>query len=263
MSSGNDTAPFLVTTSWDDGHPADVRLAELLAKHGAAGTFYVPNVNVEGRPVMCPAEIRVVAQLVDIGGHTRDHVSLVRLPLKDAAQQVATNKMWLEDLLGREVCCFAYVRGHHNRSVRRLVRDAGFRYARTGANLFDTPGADCHRMLTTLQFYPHEHAVYLRNYLSGGLGLRRLALLRVLLRGRGFRELLGRAAEFCHARGGCLHVWGHSWELNEYDLWDELDCFLANLSRLKAHFVTNEALWRHRATLAVPNPTLAVPGFVS
>src|SRR5688500_11915407 len=41
----------IVTTSWDDGHPLDIRLAEMLARHGVAGTFYVP-LRYEGVPVM-------------------------------------------------------------------------------------------------------------------------------------------------------------------------------------------------------------------
>ena len=28
-----------ITTSWDDGHPLDFRVAELLAKYGLPGTF--------------------------------------------------------------------------------------------------------------------------------------------------------------------------------------------------------------------------------
>jgi len=35
-------SPTYITTSWDDGHPMDLRVAALLAKYGIAGTFYVP-----------------------------------------------------------------------------------------------------------------------------------------------------------------------------------------------------------------------------
>ncbi len=31
-----------ITTSWDDGHPLDFRVAELLSKYGLRGTFYIP-----------------------------------------------------------------------------------------------------------------------------------------------------------------------------------------------------------------------------
>ena len=210
------TAPLLVTTSWDDGHPADLRLAELLAKHGASGTFYVPNMNVEGRPVMQRAEIRDLGQHQEIGGHTRDHVSLIRLAPTAAAQQVIFNKHWLEDLLGHEVICFAYVRGHHNRDIRHLVQCAGFRYARTVANLTDAAGSDRYRIPTTMQFFPHSTDTYIRNYLSGGSGLRRLALLRAILGKPRLLDRLYRVAELSLRRGGCFHLWGHSWELNEY-----------------------------------------------
>jgi hypothetical protein len=35
------TFPCL-TTSWDDGHPLDFRVADLLSKYGLTGTFYIP-----------------------------------------------------------------------------------------------------------------------------------------------------------------------------------------------------------------------------
>jgi peptidoglycan/xylan/chitin deacetylase (PgdA/CDA1 family) len=243
VPNGGNPSALLVTTSWDDGHPSDLRLADLLAKHEASGTFYIPNLNVEGRPVMQPTEIRCLGQHLEIGGHTRDHVSLTQLAPHEAAQQVIFNKHWLEDLWGREVVCFAYVRGQHNRATRRVVRNAGFRYARTVTNLSDAAGRDCYQMPTTLQFFPHSDDIYIRNYLSGGSGLRRLALLRTVLGKRTLLDRLYRAADLCLYRGGCFHIWGHSWELNEYDLWDEIDRLLAHLNALHAQFVTNRALW--------------------
>jgi hypothetical protein len=38
--------PAYITTSWDDGHPSDLRLADLLHKHSLRGTFYVPPENI-------------------------------------------------------------------------------------------------------------------------------------------------------------------------------------------------------------------------
>jgi hypothetical protein len=37
MSKAN--RPFVMTTSWDDGHPLDLQIAQLLSKSGLAGTF--------------------------------------------------------------------------------------------------------------------------------------------------------------------------------------------------------------------------------
>ncbi|MEA2737292.1 MAG: hypothetical protein QOH05_599 [Acetobacteraceae bacterium] len=263
MPNGSDRSTLLVTTSWDDGHPSDLRLADLLEKHEASGTFYIPNLNVEGRPVLRRSEIRGLGRHLEIGGHTRDHVSLTQLAPHEAAQQVIFNKHWLEDLWGQEVICFAYVRGHHNRAVRRLVRNAGFRYGRTVTNLSDGTGPDCYQIPTTMQFFPHSNDIYIRNYLSGGSGLRRLALLRAVLGKRGLLDRLYRAAELCRRRGGCFHIWGHSWELNEYNLWDELDRLLAHLRQMHAQFVTNRVLWSHRLAFDAAAAGAAVPEPVS
>ena len=39
----------IITTSWDDGHPLDFKLAELLNKYNLKGTFYIPRSNAEHR----------------------------------------------------------------------------------------------------------------------------------------------------------------------------------------------------------------------
>lgn len=37
----------IVTTSWDDGHPSDLKLAELLKRYDVPATFYIPIDNRE------------------------------------------------------------------------------------------------------------------------------------------------------------------------------------------------------------------------
>ena len=140
----------------------------MLAKHGVSGTFYVPNRNVEGRSVMLSSEVRQIGRCFEIGGHTYDHVSLVQISPDEAALQIGSNKAWLEALLGQEVSGFAYVRGHHNRTVRRLVRGPGFAMPERSGTCPPCDGDDPFRMPTTVQFFPHKRAVYLRNYLTGG-----------------------------------------------------------------------------------------------
>jgi hypothetical protein len=234
--------PLLVTTSWDDGHPSDLRVAALLEKHGLSGTFYVPCTNSEGRPVMRAAEIAELGRQFEIGGHTRDHVILTDLAPRLAADQILTNKQWLEDLLGQEICGFAYVRGLHNGNVRNMVDGVGYRYARTGKTLMGTPGSDRLRIQTTTQFFPHSSSVRIRNFVRRGLTRQRVAVLAALLSEGGLATRCARAAEACRHLGGYFHLWGHSWELDERDLWGELDCLFRRLRELDARFVTN-ATW--------------------
>jgi hypothetical protein len=233
--------PLLVTTSWDDGHPSDLRVADLLDKYGLSGTFYIPCTNSEGRPVMSSMKLVELGRRFEIGGHTRDHISLTEIAPHLAAKQILVNKHRLEDLLGREVCGFAYVRGRHNRIVRTLVEEAGYQYARTVKNLMSGPGLDRFKIPTTAQFFPHARSTYVRNYLSKGPTLERGTMLAAVLRKDGLASRCSRAAEISAYSGGYFHLWGHSWELDEHDLWGELDCLFGQLRKLDARFVSNAA----------------------
>ena len=119
---------MIVTTSWDDGYPADVRVADLLSKVGFSGTFYVPCRNSEGRTVMDAVSLRQLSQSFEIGGHTFDHVDL-----KD-------DEAFSSRAAGAERKEFSRTRAHGVRillprgsfdaSTQQIVRKAGFAYAR-------------------------------------------------------------------------------------------------------------------------------------
>jgi hypothetical protein len=36
----------------------------------------------------------------------------------------------------------------------------------------------------------------------------------------------------CVARQAVFHLWGHSWEIEEHNLWHDLDAFLAKVAQL-------------------------------
>jgi len=74
-----DPNPLFFTTSWDDGHPMDNRLAELLAKYDIQGTFYIPATNIEGRSTLTEKDIISLSSSFEIGGHTYSHIYLDKL----------------------------------------------------------------------------------------------------------------------------------------------------------------------------------------
>ena len=84
---------------------------------------------------------------------------------------------------------------------------------------------------TTTQLFAHSERTYLRNYLSGGPTLQRAAILWTMLVKNELATRLLSAAEACLHSGGYFHLWGHSWELDEHDLWDELDRFLGRYGK--------------------------------
>lgn len=227
-----------VTTSWDDGHPSDRRVADLLARHGLAGTFYVPTRNSEGRPVMTEAEVRALATGFEIGGHSVDHVVLTRLEPDELARQIGQNRAWLADALGRAPEGFCYVQGRYNAAVKRSVAEAGYRYARTTRNLTSDPGRDRFELSTTVQFYPHARTVYLRNF-ARRPALSRLPSLAVLLKGDGLERRVESLTSLCSEEDDCFHLWGHSWEIDDLGLWEALDRTLARIAATRPRSVTN------------------------
>ena len=154
---------MLVLTSWDDGHPLDMRVAELLSRYGLQGTFFVPIRNREGRQVMQNELLRELGRDFEIGGHTLTHRYPDGVGDEELAYEIFEGKRVLEDQLGRTVTGFCYVGGRFNAQVTHLVRTAGFTYARPVENLSFSLGHDRWRVPTTLQFYPHGFPVLVPN----------------------------------------------------------------------------------------------------
>ena len=50
------TLRVIVTTSWDDGHPLDLKVADILSEFGIQGTFYVAPYNRE-RAVLAASDL--------------------------------------------------------------------------------------------------------------------------------------------------------------------------------------------------------------
>jgi peptidoglycan/xylan/chitin deacetylase (PgdA/CDA1 family) len=216
-----------LTISVDDGHPLDLRVADLLDRHGLQATFYVPVVNDEGPPVMTAAQVRQLAQRFEIGSHTRSHRFLTTLDDAPARSQVVDGKHALEEWLGAPVQGFCYPGGRYWRRHVAMVRAAGFAYARTTQNLRLDAGSHPYRMPTTLQFYPHPRSVLARNLLSQGDPLTRLPGFMTAMSCRDWLERSYRLLAVAAARSGVFHLWLHTLDLERLGLWTALDCFLA------------------------------------
>lgn len=225
---------LIFTSSWDDGHPLDSRVADLLSSEGLRGTFFVPIRNSEGRPVLRAAELRSIAGGHEIGSHTLDHIYLTTLPPAQREQQIVRGKKGLEDLLGAPVDGFCYPGGAYDSRVKKLVIRAGFSYARTIENLRTDCGDSRFELPTTMQFYPHSRAVLMRNYLRHARYARRIGALLVSIRASSWTDRLRGLLEIAAMRGGVCHVWGHSWEIEELGLWDELRAFFRLVASLQA-----------------------------
>lgn len=237
---------FYITFSWDDGHPLDLRVAELMAKYGIAGTFYLPITNQEGLPVMSALQILELSHLAEIGSHTYSHCYLAGQDKNTIKREVTDGKAALEDILGRPIEGFCYPGGQNNQRVQEAVESAGFVYARTIENFRWDRNGDPFRLPTTLQFFPHTSMVYLCNYLSKGNWSSRQALFYQTL---GIPDLLSRCICILNYAGiqqepVVLHFWGHSYEIEEMaNGWALLETFFKYIHDTPSVKITNRQLF--------------------
>src|SRR4051794_28221498 len=153
------------TTSWDDGHPADLRVAEMLARHGLAGTFYIPRRIESG--VMTDAQIRELAQRFEIGAHTINHVFLNGADDATARSEIVDSKKWVRDVTGNDCTMFCPPGGKFPSRHAHFVRDAGYVGVRTVEFMsLDAPRRRADGFLempTTLQAFDHPAWNYAKN----------------------------------------------------------------------------------------------------
>ncbi len=213
----------IVTTSWDDGHPCDLRLAEALAKNGLPATFYVPMFGECGKPVLDAAVLRTfVKQGFEIGAHTVTHQVLPTLDSNGLLREIGGSKQLMEDQLGEEVRMFCYPCGRYDGRVIGSVRQSGFAGARTTRMFSHSLDFERFEMPTSLQAYPHPPLNYLKN-----LGKRKdlPGLARYFSkysRSRSWVDMGKVMFDDVLREGGIWHLYGHSWELEELGLWDQL-----------------------------------------
>jgi peptidoglycan-N-acetylglucosamine deacetylase len=222
-----------VTTSWDDGHPLDLRLAELLAAHGVRGTFYVPR--SAARETMSAAQLRRISAFFEIGAHTLHDVVLTLTTDRQAWQEIAGSKSWVEDITGLPCRMFCPPKGKYSARHIQMIREAGYLGVRSVEMLsldFPRPTGGLALMPTSAQAFPHGPLALARN------ALKRKAfenLWRLVVQGRmiAWPKLASSLFRRCLERGGVFHLWGHSWELQETGQWQHLDDTL----QLMSHFV--------------------------
>jgi len=236
-----------VTVSVDDGHPTDLKTADLLKKYGLKATFYVPANNPE-REVMPPALLREISSAFELGGHTTNHVPLPALPEDKARAEIVDGKKWLDDLTGKLSLAFCYPKGKFNRSVAQLVKQAGFAGARTCLfNLHEFP-QDPFSWGVSTQAYSHSHTVQMRHALLEGNFSGAWNYWKIYQGAKPWQEHFQHALDHVAEHGGIAHLYMHSWEIDALGQWPILEsAFRAITNQPVLTRVTNGELfelWR-------------------
>ena len=229
--------PRIITTSWDDGHPLDMRVASILARHALRGTFYVPVRPVAGRVIGVNEMRELMAMGMEIGSHTVTHPILTELPQSALDRELRESRSALENALGRQVTSFCYPKGRFNARVVRRAALAGYRVCRTTVDYHIGLRFNPIRMPVSLHLFPqsvyarYRHALRYRNW----RGLQR--------RDKDMETCAGQLLDQVDREGGAFHLWGHSWEIEEHGLWPQFERMVARMARLtEAAALTNGEL---------------------
>lgn len=241
---------MLFTTSWDDGYALDLRVSELLSKYGSTGTFYVcPNAQ-HGENMLTEAQVKTLSMTHEIGAHTLTHPKLTKISATEALEELSGSKQWVERVTGKPCTQFCYPYGDENGEVRALVKEAGFARARTTERL-GFRSTDPYRMPITVQLlpFPWRRSFKPKWKILDPFGPLRvsypmLRLYRVPLWSlRSWLTMATALFDGAIERGEpFFHLYGHSRELQKFDLWEDLEKFLAHVQKSGVRSVPNSAL---------------------
>lgn len=218
-----------VITSWDDGHPLDLRIADLLNKYELKGTFFIPSKNREGRKVLNISDLRDLDKSFEIGGHTLTHQYLTGVNYNIAEEEIVKGKSDIENKLGHSIVGFSYPGGKYNDSIIQIVKSAGYSYARTTEISRDEIGDNPWKIPTSIQLYPHKPLIFIKNFIKYP-NIKKLPIVLGRFNEKNYWKFAEKIIMESMKKNKTFHLWGHSWEINDNSLWSNLEDLLNIIS---------------------------------
>ena len=224
----------IVTTSWDDGHRLDLKLARMLSKHGVKGTFYISPFYL--KDILKEAQVKELDGSHEVGAHSLTHANLTSMPMNEAGKEITGSKLYLEKILKHEINMFCYPKGKYSQEIKEMVKKCGFLAARTcNHGNFEFP-KDPYEWQITL------HASNRSPFMTFKIWIKSRISPKSLLDWETRAKLL--FDSFLN-KGGIYHLWGHSWEIEARNEWNKLERVLNYISgRNGVQYKTNGEIIR-------------------
>lgn len=198
-----------LTLSYDDGVDQDIKLMEILDKHGLKCTFNINSGHFAPEGTVFPEGTihrrmtrSQVTELYTNSGHEvavhgTVHPWLETLPTPSVVLDIINDRKELEEQFGTIIRGMAYPYGTYSDSVVEALRTCGIAYARTvkSTEKFDIP-TDWLRLPATCH---HKNPQLM--------------------------ELAKKFAESDPRRAQLFYLWGHSYEFEEQDNWNVIEEF--------------------------------------
>jgi peptidoglycan-N-acetylglucosamine deacetylase len=209
----------------------------MLKDHGLKATFYVAPENQEfaKQDLLSLPEVSDLSQDFEIGAHSMTHRRLPTISEQEAAREITESKAVLEEVIGKEITTFCYPGGAYTESHVQLVKDAGYRYARTVARYTFTVD-DPYEAGTSVHVYTHRSDVW---QTARFMRFQPIKVLRCLEWDALAKAMFDQVIK----EGGIYHIWGHSWEIDGHGDWERLESVFRYISENpKVSYVTNGEL---------------------
>lgn len=227
----------MINSSWDDGPIEDIRLAELLNKYEMPGMFFIPAANQQ-RPVCSPKQIRELSSMSEIGSHTLNHIDLASVELNEALQEIRSGRAYLEQIIQHPIEHFAYPFGSFTADIREqapsIVKSARL------ANIMSIHEPLDFHINASLHIRYRRKKNLVKEALTHAPMACKFSLLPTLLKSYKLIDVIKLFVDYIMKQPNgtfYLHVWGHSWELEQFLLWQELEEILIYLRDYKEFFM--------------------------
>jgi peptidoglycan/xylan/chitin deacetylase (PgdA/CDA1 family) len=172
-----DPAARIVAVTFDDGYRDFLGVPDLLAKHDARATLYLPTSYPDiaergSSPWLSWQEaVSLPGELVEIGSHAHAHRPLDVLVQDDLDYEVRHSRQLLTERLGAQPRSFCYPNGYSSQRVRRSVSAAGYANACVIGRCLADPAGPSYAV-PRLQVTPvHDETSIVRLVGSGEAGL--------------------------------------------------------------------------------------------
>lgn len=220
-----------LTLSYDDGVEQDIRLVEIMNKHGLKGTFNLnsglyasegtvyPTKHIHRRMTAGQIKETFINSGQEIAVHALTHPFLEQLPMHVTVNEIIKDRENLEKQFGTIIRGMAYPFGTYNEAVIEALKACGIAYARTviSTNDFRLP-KDWLQLTATC----HHNSPDLK-------------------------ELTKKFLEENVSRDPYLfYLWGHSYEFEGDDNWDLIEDFASTIAnRDDVWYATNIEIYNY------------------
>lgn len=191
-----------ITFSFDDGRVYDYKLVEIMNRYGLRGTFHIVSGLLDKDSYVKSKDVKTLYANHEVAAHTVTHPNLTKCTDEELRHQVVDDCKALQALVGYPIRGLAYPGGETDDRIMQALPGFGIRYARVVGthDWFAYPKRPLFWVTTC----------HISKMLEDGKKLMSFNLTPAL-----------------------MAIWGHSYEFNDNNSWDQIEEFGKNYGNRK------------------------------